>query len=505
MSVKHIPLIEDSHKFSIPTLIVDSHQKMNADSHKFAIQAGSTVDSHQYIQMRTATNFTIQMRTATNLKKWLSGFVALKGGCPALLKKVAVLICVACFKKVAVQLCLLTVLISPALWAHEAMPTASSEKSALSSTATNSAAPRRLADGQLFFPKELQRHFALTTELVKTAPQQASTILQAKVIADPRASGVVQSTQLAVLLAPADGLPMPGQRVQQGEILAWLQPVDTAIEQGNQQALLAEIDALIRITRDRVQRFTRLQSAVPKAELETAQTELAALERRREHIKKSVNQAIPVIATISGVVSKTAVSVGEVVEPKQLLFSLQNPTAWWVEAKAFTLPNGLNAESTVSARTLDTEAVSARTLNTAAVSAQAFVSAQELKGQRLSLQYVGHSQEMQQQSIALWFKVASSANAGMDNNNAQPLVAEQPIEVLLPQGAAIEGIAVPKAALLKLDDGQQALWIHTEPEQFQLVRVATLPLDADRVLVTSGVQSGARVVVQGVQLLAQVR
>lgn len=399
-----------------------------------------------------------------------------------------------CFKKVAVQLCLvqfclLTVLISPALWAHEAMPTASSEKSALSSTATNSAAPRRLADGQLFFPKELQRHFALTTELVKTAPQQASTILQGKVIADPRASGVVQSTQLAVLLAPADGLPMPGQSVQQGEILAWLQPVDTAIEQGNQQALLAEIDALIRITRDRVQRFTRLQSAVPKAELETAQTELAALERRREHIKKSVNQAIPVIATISGVVSKTAVSVGEVVEPKQLLFSLQNPTAWWVEAKAFTLPNGLNAESKVSARTIDTSAVSA----------------QALKGQSLSLQYVGHSQEMQQQSIALWFKVASGTNAGINNNNAQQLVAEQPIEVLLPQGAAIEGIAVPKAALLKLDDGQQALWVHTEPEQFQLVRVASQPLDADRVLVTSGLQSGARVVVQGVQLLAQVR
>ena len=436
-------------------LIVDSHQKMNADSHKFAIQ----------------------MRTATNLKKWLSGFVALKGGCPALLKKVAVLICV------------IAGLVAKPLWAHEAMPTASSEKSALSSTATNSAAPRRLADGQLFFPKELQRHFALTTELVKTAPQQASKILQAKVIADPRASGVVQSTQLAVLLAPADGLPMPGQSVQQGEILAWLQPVDTAIEQGNQQALLAEIDALIRITRDRVQRFTRLQSAVPKAELETAQTELAALERRREHIKKSVNQAIPVIATISGVVSKTAVSVGEVVEPKQLLFSLQNPTAWWVEAKAFTLPNGLNTESKVSARAIDTSAVSA----------------QALKGQSLSLQYVGHSQEMQQQSIALWFKVASSANAGMDNNNAQQLVAEQPIEVLLPQGAAIEGIAVPKAALLKLDDGQQALWVHTEPEQFQLVRVASQPLDADHVLVTSGLQSGARVVVQGVQLLAQVR
>jgi hypothetical protein len=484
MSVNHNPFIVDSH--------ISRFKKVA-------------------IQMRTATNYkkwlsgfvggfiglkggcpALLMRTATNYKKWLSGFVggfiALKGGCPALLnvdshnsrfKKVAVLVCV------GRRLCLLTVLISPALWAHEAMPTASSEKSALSSIATNSAAPRRLADGQLFFPKELQRHFALTTELVKTAPHQASTILQAKVIADPRASGVVQSTQLAVLLAPADGLPMPGQPVQQGEILAWLQPVDTAIEQGNQQALLAEIDALIRITRDRVQRFTRLQTAVPKAELETAQTELAALERRREHIKKSVNQAIPVIATISGVISKTAVSVGEVVEPKQLLFSLQNPTAWWVEAKAFMLPNGLNAESKVSARTLDTAAVSA----------------QALTGQSLSLQFVGHSQEMQQQSISVWFKVASSS----DNSSNTQLVAEQPVEVLLPQGASTDGLAVPKAALLKLDDGQQALWVHTEPEQFQLVRVTTQPLDADRVLVTEGLQSGARVVVQGVQLLAQVR
>ncbi len=477
MSVKHNPLIVDSHSSTTVQMNAD---QMNADSHKFAMK------------------MSMQMRTATNFKKWLSGFISglyrssfveksgcpelllnggVKGGCPALL--------------LAVLSCFAALLAATPLWAHEAVPSASSEKAA----ASNSAAPRRLADGQLFFPKELQRHFALTTKLVKSAPQQASQILQAKVIADPRASGVVQSTQLAVLLAPADGLPMPGQPVQQGEILAWLQPVDTAIEQGNQQALLAEIDALIRITRDRVQRFTRLQTAVPKAELETAQTELAALERRREHIKKSVNQAIPVIATISGVISKTAVSVGEVVEPKQLLFSLQNPNAWWVEAKAFTLPNGLNAESKVSARTIDT----------VEVSAQALVSAPELKGQSLALQYVGHSQEMQQQSIALWFKVASSANTGIDNYMAQPLVAEQPIEVLLPQGAAIEGIAVPKAALLKLDDGQQALWLHTEPEQFQLVRVATLPLDAERMLVTSGLLTGARVVVQGVQLLAQVR
>ncbi len=477
MSVKHFaassPLIVDSHqKMNADkmneALIVDSHQKMNADSHKFAIQ----------------------MRTAINFKKWLSGFVALKGGCPALLKKVAVQLCLL-LKKVAVLICVVSGLVAKPLWAHEAMPTASSEKSALSSTSTNSAAPRRLADGQLFFPKELQRHFALTTELVKSAPQQASTILQAKVIADPRASGVVQSTQLAVLLAPADGLPMPGQTVQQGEILAWLQPVDTAIEQGNQQALLAEIDALIRITRDRVQRFTRLQTAVPKAELETAQTELAALERRREHIKKSVNQAIPVIATISGVISKTAVSVGEVVEPKQLLFSLQNPTAWWVEAKAFALPTGLTTQSNISARMVDSNGVPESAL------ASAKAAPQRVATQSINLQFVGHSQEMQQQSIAVWFKVASSSNT--------QLVAEQPIEVLLPQGAAIEGIAVPKAALLKLDDGQQALWVHSEPEQFQLVRVTTQPLDAERMLVTSGLQTGARVVVQGVQLLAQVR
>ena len=56
MSVKHLAA-------SSP-LIVDSHQKMNVDSHKFAIQ----------------------MRTATNLKKWLSGFVE-KSGCPTLFEK----------------------------------------------------------------------------------------------------------------------------------------------------------------------------------------------------------------------------------------------------------------------------------------------------------------------------------------------------------------------------------------------------------------------------------
>ena len=333
------------------------------------------------------------------------------------------------------------------------------------------ATPRRLADGQLFFPKELQRHFSIRTARVQLAEHQPSQRLQARVIADPRAKGVVQSSQLARIIAPAEGLPLPGQAVNEGQILAWLQPVDTAIEQGNQQALLAELDALIRITRDRVQRFTRLAAAVPKAELETAQTELTALERRRDHVKQSVNQAIPVLATITGVVSHSRVSAGEIVEPKQELFALHNPAQLWVEAKAFAMPVGLKAAQQLSAMTLDQ--------------------------QPITLSYVGHSSAMVQQSLAVWFTVQAQHSAS--------LVAEQPVELFLPVGEAKPGLAVAKTALLKLDDGQQALWLHTEPELFQLVRVTTAPLDAEHVLVLSGMAAGSRVVTDGAALLAQVR
>ncbi len=337
--------------------------------------------------------------------------------------------------------------------------------------ASQQATPRRLADGQLFFPKELQRHFAIRTALVQMADHQLSLRLQARVIADPRAKGVVQSSQLARVVAPAEGMPLPGQAVTEGQILAWLQPVDTAIEQGNQQALLAELDALIRITRDRVQRFTRLASAVPKAELETAQTELKALERRRDHVKQSVNQAMPVLAATSGVISQTRVSAGEIVEPKQVLFELHNPTQLWVEAKAFAVPQGLQPSQQVSAMTL--------------------------AKQPLVLNYIGHSSAMVQQSLAVWFTVQPELTA--------QLVTEQPLEVFLPMGEVKTGLAVAKTALLKLDDGQQALWVHTEPELFQLVRVSIAPLDAEHVWVSTGLNAGSRVVTQGAALLAQVR
>ncbi len=346
-----------------------------------------------------------------------------------------------------------------------------SETAAPAKDAQQQATPRRLADGQLFFPKELQRHFSVRTARVQLAEHQPSQRLQARVIADPRAKGVVQSSQLARIIAPAEGLPLPGQAVTEGQILAWLQPVDTAIEQGNQQALLAELDALIRITRDRVQRFTRLAAAVPKAELETAQTELTALERRRDHVKQSVNQAIPVLATITGVVSHSRVSAGEIVEPKQELFALHNPAQLWVEAKAFAMPVGLKAAQQLSAMTLDK--------------------------QPITLSYVGHSSAMVQQSLAVWFTVQAQHSAS--------LVAEQPVELFLPVGEAKPGLAVAKTALLKLDDGQQALWLHTEPELFQLVRVSTVPLDAEHVLVLSGMAAGSRVVTDGAALLAQVR
>ena len=77
-------------------------------------------------------------------------------------------------------------------------------------------------------------------------------------IVDPAFAGLVEAAQLGVLSAGPDGWPTLGQLVKAGQVLAYLQPVDTTLDRSNQQALLAELDAQIALAKDRVQRFSTL-------------------------------------------------------------------------------------------------------------------------------------------------------------------------------------------------------------------------------------------------------
>ena len=81
----------------------------------------------------------------------------------------------------------------------------------------------------------------------------------------------------------------------------------------------------------------------------------------------------------------------------------------------------------------------------------------------------------------------------------------QPLLVEVATGRQINGMAVPRSALQKLDNGETAVWVHQAPERFIAQKVRVEPFSASEVVVVSGLHDGDRVVVQAASLLAQVR
>ena len=344
----------------------------------------------------------------------------------------------------------------------------------------NGEQPRRLSDGSLYIPKSAQHLWQLRTSLVKAAqlPQQIE--LQGKVIVDPAFAGLVEAAQLGVLSAGPDGWPTLGQLVKAGQVLAYLQPVDSTLDRSNQQALLAELDAQIALAKDRVQRFSTLGALVPRNELTTAQIELKGLQARRSFAAKGTGGGIAVVAPVSGVVSTVFKQSGQVVDSRDALFQIIAPDQLLVEALAYpALPAHAGLNLTVNSH----------------ASARFPAGAESQDTHAYTLSFRGQSLQLQQQAQPLWFKPLTST----DLNVGQPLLVE------VATGKQINGMAVPRSALQKLDNGETAVWIHQAPERFIAQKVRVEPLSASEVVVISGLHDGDRVVVKAASLLAQVR
>ncbi|MFN3593319.1 MAG: hypothetical protein ACK4TK_01370 [Thiobacillaceae bacterium] len=80
--------------------------------------------------------------------------------------------------------------------------------------------PRRQADGSLYVPKPVQHRLGLRTQRVEITRQAKTVEFNARVVADPNAGGRVQASQRGRLEPGPHGLPVLGQRVRKGEVLA---------------------------------------------------------------------------------------------------------------------------------------------------------------------------------------------------------------------------------------------------------------------------------------------
>ena len=167
-------------------------------------------------------------------------------------------------------------------------------------------APQRLPDGSVFLPKPAQRQMDLRT--VQTAAQETMRALElnGRVTMDPNAGGKVQAIVAGRVTPGPRGLPLAGQAVKRGEVLAYVTPAV-----GGEGRSLAV---------SRLNRLKALQDTVPRKTIEEAEAAVA-------------NEQM--VAPVSGVVSAAYVVAGQVVDARETLFEVVDPARLQVEALVY--------------------------------------------------------------------------------------------------------------------------------------------------------------------------
>jgi membrane fusion protein, heavy metal efflux system len=334
--------------------------------------------------------------------------------------------------------------------------------------ATNS--PKRMPDGTVFVPKPAQRQMSTRTALVTDAQHTRSVELTGKVVIDPNAGGRVQSALAGRIETTGKGLPSVGQRVSKGEVLAYVVPTSGAIERSNQLAQIAELQAAKVLAEKRRNRLKDLSDTVPRKEIDAVESEIQSLEGRITAVNAGLQRKDVLQAPISGIITSSGVVAGQVVDARELLFEIVEPTRLRVEALAYD-PKLATAISAASLSTID--------------------------GKTIPLSFVGAAKTLREQALPLIFSAPSGALASMSVG--------QPVKVLIKSGQPVKGISIPAAALTKNPSNQSMVWVKTAPELFSPRTVLFEPLDGANILVLSGLKATELVVVEGASLLSQIR
>jgi len=341
--------------------------------------------------------------------------------------------------------------------------------------AVNASGLARLPDGSVNVPKLAQRRMAIRTVLAPESEAAATVEMPGRVVMDPNASGRVQAVNGGRIEPGPQGLPVAGQAVRRGQVLAYVRPSAEPYARGTQQAQLAELRAQRQLAEQRVQRLEGLEGTVPRKEIDAARSEALSLAERERSIGGSLVARETLTAPVSGVIARADLVVGQVVEPRDVLFEVVDPARMLVEATT--------ADAAVAAR----------------------VDGASLQGvPEVALRLLGVSRSLRDGVLPLTFAV-TPVKTGTLPEQPLPLAIGQPVTVVAQSKERIKGVVLPAQAVVRNPSNEPIVWIKSGAERFIPQPVQYQPLDASTVVVTQGLSADNRVVVQGAPLIAQIR
>lgn len=332
----------------------------------------------------------------------------------------------------------------------------------------------RNADGSFFVPKSLQRMFELRTERVMETDVRAGIKLNGRIVPDPQAHGQVEAGLLGRIEPPEAGMPVLGDEVRKGQILGYVVPVVGVVDRSQVRREVARLTHEIRLAAEGIEMMKQF-SFVPfrEGKIIQMQIRLDGLRQERAALLPMLKTRESLRSPIDGVIASTTAVAGRVAQPGELVYDIVNPKLLWVEA---TVP-----DPTIAAEAVRGAPATARTP----------------EGQTLAVTYVGSGPAVRQQSTPMLFRIESPPKG---------LRVGRPAAVLLSgEHRAQRGLPVRRAAVSIGTDGVQQVWEQTDAETFVSHAVQTQDIDAQTVLVLSGLDEGARIVVRGVSLMAQLQ
>jgi len=337
-------------------------------------------------------------------------------------------------------------------------------------TSVNASGLARLPDGSVNVPKIAQRRMAIRTLLAPESEAAVTVELPGRVISDPNASGRVQALHGGRIEPGPRGLPVAGQAVKRGDVLAYVRHHAEPYALGAQQAQLADLRSQRQLAEQRVLRLQSLEGTVPRKEIDAARAEAASLSERERSIGASLVAREALTAPVAGVIARADVGVGQVVEARDVLFEVVDPARMLIEA------------------------------TTANPSLASRVAGAKLQAEpQVSLRLLGASRVLRDGVLPLTFSVSAAQGQSL------PLAIGQPVTVLAQSKERIKGIVLPAQAVVRNPSNEPIVWIKSGAERFIPQPVQVRPLDASTVVVTQGLSADNRVVVQGAPLIAQIR
>ena len=331
--------------------------------------------------------------------------------------------------------------------------------------------PHRQLDGTVFMPIVPQRVFGLRTVLAKRVSVPVTHELPGRIVIDPASSTLVQVGNDGFIESVDNRFPFIGQMVRRGDLLALLQPTNDHLEQAHTLERIQELTNQIDMTRKRMARLEEvIYIRYRDSKIEALRVEITGLQRQLDVLQGAIEMRYELRTKTDGIISNVEVQVGQYVRQGQTIFEVVDPSRLWVEATAFE-PHQARHVRDATAFTAD--------------------------GRKLDLRFVGGGLKLRNQATPLRFEIV---DPGPD------LAVDNLVSVVVQSRAGeVDGVKIPRSAVMRGTDGRQFVWERRSAERFIRHHVSSQPINAALVLITDGLPARVRVVVEGAAALDQVR